>query len=243
MNFFYSLLTLFLLISSCKKSDPALTASNEPSITGMDIAVKLKEWSLTQPQPFVICGRGDTIDGKLYTTIDFITNIFYDSMLIQGEIRNSVRIDTSAARSTDFGLTNVQRKLLLDSISLPLSEQQMSSLLFPLGLKLRMMQYDSLTYNLNLKLLKWGGHQFPPKIIWTGFYSFVAEGPNAGGYSRVWFTYQGVQNLQYFTRKISQPTLSNIVALVDTSLTYEQLHNIMLPIAPIQVHDTWFGRE
>jgi hypothetical protein len=111
------------------------------------------------------------------------------------------------------------------------------------GLKLRMMNYDSLTNTLGNKLLQWAGRQYPPKVMWSGFYSFVNEGPNAGGYSDVWFSYRGVQNLQYFTRNVSTAALQTIVTSVDTSLTYDQLKNVLLPIAPIQIHDTSWGPE
>ncbi len=224
------------LLSSCSKDDS--NPVTQDNITGLDIAVKLKQWSEMQPQKFVICVLGDTSNGKLYDVGDLVTNLEFEPVTFSWLFTDSLHIDTTMAVGMDYRFSAAQLKEAYESLSLSFTENQMTDFLSNLGFKLRMMEFDSLTNNLNIKLLQWADHQFPPKIIWSGFYSFINEGPNSGGYSPVIYSYRGVQNLQFFTRKVNQSGLQSIITQVDTSLSFSELYNIMLPVAGIKIHDT-----
>lgn len=238
MKYLLSIVIAALYFVSCTKDDSNPLSSSD--VTGLDIAVKLKEWSNIQPQKFVVCVFGDTTNGKLYDIGDLVTNLLFNTNTFDWVFTDSLHINTVMAVGMDYNFSSVKLKTTYDLLSLSLSENQMIILLADLGFKLRMMYFDSLTNNLNVKLIDWAKHQYLPKIIWSGFHTFVYEGPNSGGYSPVVYTYRGVQNLQYFTRDINQIDLQNIIAQVDTSLSFSELFNIMLPVAKIKIHDTSF---
>lgn len=239
MKYLILLLLVTIVFTSCNKNDSNPVSSN--NITGLDLAIKLKQWTETQPQKFVICVLGDTSNEKLYDVGDLVTNLVFLPNTFNWKFTDSLYVDTTTAVGMDYQFTSERLKTAYDSLTLSFTESQMITFLSSFRFKLRMMEFDSLTNNLNIKLLQWSSYQFPPKVIWSGFYSFVNEGPNSGGYSPVRYTYRGVQNLQFFTRKISQTILQNIITQVDTSLSFSQLKNIMLPIAEIKIHDTsWF---
>jgi hypothetical protein len=239
MRNLFLIILITIIFFSCSKNEtnPVLPTNN---VTGLDIAAKLKQWADAEPDKFVICVLGDTSDGKLYDVGDLVTNLEFNPDRFNWLFTDSLHIDTAMAAGMDHRYSSEQLEAINDSLSLSFDENQMTSFLYGLGFKLRMMEYDSLTYNLNIKLLQWCSHQSPPKVMWSGFYSFVNEGPNSGGYSPVLFTYRGVQDLRFFTRKTNQSDLQNIVNQVDTSLSFTELHNIMAQIADIKIHNTTF---
>lgn len=241
MKNFLSIVIAALFFVSCTKDDSNPLSPGD--ITGLDIAIKLKEWSNIQPEKFVVCVLGDTSNGKLYDVGDLVTNLKFNTSTFNWVFTDSLFIDTAMAIGMDYRFSSAKLKAVYDSLSLSLTENQIKILLSDLGFKLRMMDFDSLTNNLNIKLIDWAKHHYPPKIIWTGFHTIVYEGPNSGGYSPVVYTYRGVQNLQYFTRHINQIELQNIIAQVDTSLSFSELFNIMLPIAEIKIHDTSYSED
>lgn len=241
MKYLLSILISAVLFSSCTKEDSNPLTPGD--VTGLDIAVKLKEWSNNQPQKFVVCVLGDTTNGRLYDIGNLVTNLEFNTNTFSWVFTDSLHIDTTMAAGMDYKFSSTKLKAAYDSLSFSLTENQMIILLSDLGFKLRMMDFDSLTNNLNIKLIDWANHQYPPKIIWSGLHAFVYEGTNSGGYSPVVYTYRGVQNLRYFTRKLNQIELQNIIAQVDTSLSFSELFNIMLPVAEIKIHDTSFSDD
>lgn len=241
MKFLLSIVIAAIFFTSCTKDDSNPISPSD--VTGLDIALKLKEWSNHQPQKFVVCVFGDTTNGKLYDVGDLVTNLEFNPNTFNWRFTDSLHIEKTNAAGMDYNFSATKRKNVYDSISISLTESQMLIIISGIGFKFRMMYFDSLTNNLNKKLIEWANHQFPPKIIWAGFHTFVYEGPNFGGYSPVVYTYRGVQNLQYFTRNVNQMELQNIIQQVDTSLSFSELYNIMLPIAEIKIHDTSFFDE
>jgi len=238
VRYYITIVLLAIIFSCCSENETNPVSSN--NISGLDITVKLKQWTELQSQKFVICVLGDTTTGKLYDVGDLVTNLVFNLNTFHYLFTDSLHIDTTMAVGMDYRLSGERRKEAYDSFSISLTENQMINLLSGLGFKLRMMEIDSLTNDLNIKLVEWANHLYPPKIIWSGFYSFVNEGPNSGGYSPALYTYRGVQNLQFFTRNISQVDLQDIVTQIDTALSFSELKNIMAPIAEIKIHDTSF---
>ncbi|HGY55234.1 MAG TPA: hypothetical protein ENK44_06025 [Caldithrix abyssi] len=234
-----------VLIFACKKTDSVIDSTPQiEEIRPLDIANKLKQWSVNQPDPFVIFNMGDTTNGRLNDYGDVVTNIVYEQYDIFGKRIDSLVIDSSSARFLIGGNRSKEElKTFYDAIDISFEEEKMVFLLHAYNLKLRMMHYDSVTYDLNIKLLEWAKHQYPPKTIWAGMYSLINEMPNSGGYSTPMFTFRGVQNLQYFTRSVDSAIVQNIVSTVDTSLTSGQLKRIMEPVADIQFYDTQYGDE
>lgn len=241
MKYLFSIIIVAIIFVSCNKNDSNPVLPN--NITGLDITIKLKQWSEIQPYKFVICIHGDTSNGKLYDVGDLVTNLEFNPNTFNWLFTDSLHIDTTMAVGMDYNFSGEQLKIAYDSLSLSFTENQMIIFLAELGFKLRMMDFDSLTNNLNIKLLEWADYQYPPQIIWSGFQTFVYEGPNSGGYSPAVFTYRGVQSLQFFTRNINQIELQNIISLIDTSLSFSELSNIMLPIAEIKIHDTSYSDD
>ncbi len=237
------ILALVVTAWSCRNTPVSPGTQNNLHVTGIDVANKIQQWSLAQPEPFVVCILGDTTSGMLYDVGDMITNLVLNTLSLQHQILDTLLVDTSWARTLDRGRTAEQVRQLYDSVTAAVTEEQMSALLCAHGFKLRMMKYDSLTYALNSKLWQWARHQYPPKIVSSGFYFFVRQGPGTGGYSHPSLTPQGTQNLQYFTRRASVAILESAISTVDTSLSFTQLAQAMSQIAPIEAHDTSYWPE
>lgn len=165
MKNFLSIVIAALFFASCTKDDSNPLSPGD--ITGLDIAIKLKEWSNIQPEKFVVCVFGDTTNGKLYNVGDLVTNLEFNTSTFKWVFKDCLFIDTAMAVGMEYKFSSAKLKTAYDSLSL--TENQIKILLYDLGFKLRMMDFDSLTNNLNIKLIDWSKHQFPPKIIWTGF--------------------------------------------------------------------------
>ena len=244
---FLTLIFFAIWIASCRQSTSNLVEPPSQTVSAMDIALKLKQWSVKQQKPFVIFTKGDTTSGELTYQYDIVTNLGLDSQKV-GYLVYYDSLFIGNSYSINIVWRNYQQSLMsiLDLIDLSFTEKQMTEFLSHYSLQLRMMHYDSLTYQLNKKLVRWAYYHNPPQRIRSGFYPFVKEGANFGGYSRPLFTYEGVQSLQFFTRKVSADTLKNIInvlTIADTTLTAEQLKKLMSPVAVIELHTTTWGWE
>lgn len=215
----------------------------EKSVTGLDIAIKLKNWSMRQSQPFVVCSKGDTSGLGPYYYDDLVSNIKFDSLTLEEFLLDTLFINTRYANRLEYNRTTSNLESIYNSININYNEEQMLPILNTLDLQLRMMNYDSSTYSLIANLRKWAIHQFPPRKLWDGHYAFIISGPNFSGYSGSTFGLGNVQNLEYFTRKIDFIELKNIVEKIDTSISFSQLKNIMSPIANVQMENTQWGPE
>ncbi len=233
------LLSLSLIVISCKNTPGTSVNSNPAPVTISDVADKLIAWSIAQPSPFVI-SYVDT-NKNFPFSCDFVTNIKTGTFPGQNKIYDHLFYIPANEEMPVHHFSETEIIQFYNTIDIRMGEKEMSQLLSKYNLWLRMMNYRAITAKIDSQLLSWAQAQTPDKFIYTDPYIFVSEDSNTGGYSPAMIDVKTMQNLEYFTRKLSGSDLIDISNAINNNLTPSELKNILRPIIEIKIHDTTFA--
>ncbi|MCA0444737.1 MAG: hypothetical protein LCH54_00770 [Bacteroidetes bacterium] len=211
-------------------TNPILNAEK----TGRDVILRIRRFSSSLKEPYCAFSPGC---GEIFT------NIFVDETNWKIYLTDSLSIKPRAIVWFDTTFTKKQLTVIYDSVEAIKNPEEMIDYLGRKGVFFRSMNIDSLSIKLSRKLVGWSINQYPPQVLFQGSHTFIYSGSNAGGYSWPTERVEGIQSLRFFYRNSTISKRESLLSLIDSSLTFEQLKNVLSPEIQLEKRDTYWGDQ